>query len=117
MTREEKLEAIYDEIDRTIVFFNQFGGIEFDWDWENYEFLPIMIWDAIDWIENKKFNVNTPIMWFWFDRKDYSDETKLFFIQKYYSEEVCRLRESRRLPLYMQTDECIDFVHSLIQKN
>nr|DAW73475.1 MAG TPA: hypothetical protein [Caudoviricetes sp.] len=24
MTREEKLEAIYDEIDRTIVFFNQF---------------------------------------------------------------------------------------------
>ena len=30
MTREEKLEAIYDEIDRTIVFFNQFGGIEFD---------------------------------------------------------------------------------------
>ena len=24
MTKEEKLEAIYDEIDRTIVFFNQF---------------------------------------------------------------------------------------------
>ena len=116
MTREEKLEAIYDEIDRTIVFFNQFGGIEFDWDWENYEFLPIMIWDAIDWIENKKFDVNAPIMWFWFEDEDYDNDTKLYFIQRHYSEKTCAIWESKRLPIEDQSDECIDFIYSLIKK-
>ena len=75
-----------------------------------------MIGDVLDWIENKKFNVNVPIMWFWFDDGDYSDETKLFLIQKHYSEKACILWESKRLSIEEQSDECIDYVYSLIQK-
>ena len=86
MTREEKLEAIYDEIDRTIVFFNQFWGIEFEWDWENYEFLPIMIWDIMEYFKNSRWYVDC-IIGLWGDY---------------------------RLPLYMQSEECVDYVYSLI---
>ena len=76
-----------------------------------------MIGDVLEWIENKKFNVDIPIMWFWFDDGDYCDETKLFLIQKYYSEKACILWESKRLSIEEQSDECIDYVYSLIQKD
>ena len=75
---------------------------------------PVMIGDVIDWIENKEFNVNVPIMWFWFDDGDYSDETKLFLIQKHCSEKACSLWEHKRKSIEDQSDECIDYVYSLI---
>ena len=89
MTREEKLEAIYDEIDRTIVFFNQFWGIEFDWEWDDYTFLPIVIGDLMEYFKNSRWYVDC----------------------------IIGLRNDYANPLYLQSDECIDFVHSLIPKS
>lgn len=89
MTREEKLEAIYDEIDRTIVFFNQFWGIEFDWEWDDYTFLPIVIGDLMEYFKNSRWYVGC-IIGLW---NDYAN------------------------PLYLQSDECVDYVYSLIQKS
>lgn len=102
MTREEKLEAIYDEIDRTIVFFNQFGGIEFDWDWENYEFLPIMIWDVLDWIEP-----------YW---RGGAQDTKFSKERKRKVDITLLQWDNKRKPIEEQSDECIDFIYSLIKK-
>lgn len=89
MTREEKLEAIYDAIDRTIVFFNQFWGIEFDREWDDYEFLPIMIGDIMEFYKESRWVVDC-IIGLW---NDY------------------------RKPLYLQSDACIDYVYSLMQKD
>ena len=141
MSREEKIEAIYKEMankKRTfgcrcrindgedVIFIRQNKTWSYLSIRENEEFTlslwytpeiiwhPVMIGDVLDWIENKKFNVGTPIMWFWFDDGDYSDETKLFLIQKHYSEKACILWESKRLSIEEQSDECIDYVYSLI---
>lgn len=143
MTREDKLEAIYQEMaNKKLKLWSKCKSHNWEnvifirknktWSYlsirENEEFTvslwytpeiiwhPVMIWDVLDWIENKKFNVDTPIMWFWFDDGDYSDETKLFLIQKHYSEKACILWESKRLSIEEQSDECIDYVYSLIQK-
>jgi len=75
---------------------------------------PVMIGDALDWIENKKFNVDTPIVWFWFDDEDYDDETKLFLIQIYYSEKVCSLWEHKRKSIEEQSNGLVDFIYGLI---
>ena len=88
MTREEKLEAIYNEIDRTIVFFNQFWGIELDWEWDDYTFLPIVIGDIMEYFKNSRWYVDC----------------------------IIGLRNDYANPLYLQSDECIDYVYSLIKK-
>ena len=143
MTREEKISAIYQEMANkklklwckckshnweNVIFIRKNKTWSYLSIRENEEFTvslwytteiiwhPVMIGDVLDWIENKKFNVNVPIMWFWFDDGDYSDETKLFLIQKHYSEKACILWESKRLSIEEQSDECIDYVYSLIQK-
>ena len=141
MTRDEKIKAIYKEMankKRTfgcrcrindgedVIFIRQNKTWSYLSIRENEEFTvslwytpeiiwhPIMIGGVLDWIENKEFNVNVPIMWFWFDDGDYSDETKLFLIQKHYSEEACSLWEHKRKSIEEQSDGLVDFIYSLI---
>lgn len=123
MTREEKLEAIYDEIDRTIVFFNQFWGIEFNWDWENYEFLPIMIGDVLEHFQDKRFyctKCKKIVDW-----RDVSDDQ---LWGEYYCD-ICNNNSlldikddivfywfKKREPIEAQEDQCVDYIYSLIKK-
>lgn len=79
---------------------------------------PVMIGDVIDWIEKKDFDVNKKIPWFWFeDEKEIDDESKLFLIQDYYTDKIIAFWDKKRESIETQSDECIDYVYSLIQKN
>ena len=77
---------------------------------------PVMIWDVIDWIEKKTFDVNKQIPWFWFEEdEEFDDETKLFLIQDYYIDNLISYWDTKREPVEAQSDDCIDFIYSLIQ--
>ena len=78
---------------------------------------PVMIWDIIDWIEKKDFDINKKIPWFWFDdEEEICDESKLFLIQDYYTDKIIAFWDKKREPVEAQSDDCIDFIYSLIQK-
>jgi len=77
----------------------------------------VMIWDIIDWIEKKDFDINKKIPWFWFeeDEEEFNDGTKLLLIQDYYIDNLISYWETKREPVEAQSDDCIDFIYSLIQ--
>lgn len=78
---------------------------------------PVMIWDVIDWIEKKDFDINKKIPWFWFeDEKGIDDESKLFLIQGYYTDKIIAFWDKKRESIEYQSDDCIDFIYSLIAK-
>ena len=78
---------------------------------------PVMIWDVIDWIEKKDFDINKKIPWFWFDdEEEICDESKLFLIQDHYTDEIIAFWDKKRESIDTQSDECIDYVYSLIQQ-
>lgn len=79
---------------------------------------PVMIGDVLDWIENKDFDTNKKIPWFWFDNEEgIDDESKLFLIQDYYTGKIIAFWNKKRGSIEAQSDECIDYVYSLIQKS
>ena len=78
---------------------------------------PVMIWDIIDWIEKKDFDINKKIPWFWFDdEEEICDESKLFLIQDYYTDKIIAFWDKKREPIESQSDDCIDYIYSLIGK-
>lgn len=78
---------------------------------------PVMIWDVIDWIEKKTFDVNKQIPWFWFEEdEEFNDETKLLLIQDYYVDNIISYWDTKREPVEAQSDDCIDYIYSLIGK-
>jgi hypothetical protein len=78
---------------------------------------PVMIGDVIDWIEKKDFDINKKIPWFWFDDEEgIADESKLFLIQDYYTDEIIAFWDKKRESIESQSDECIDYIYSLIGK-
>ena len=78
---------------------------------------PVMIWDVIDWIEKKEFDINKPIPWFWFEEdEEIADESKLLLIQDYYVDNIIAYWDKKREAIESQSDECIDYIYSLISK-
>lgn len=76
-----------------------------------------MIWDVIDWIEKKEFDVNKPIPWFWFEEdEEFNDETKLLLIQDYYVDNLISYWDKKRESIESQSEDCIDYIYSLIGK-
>lgn len=76
----------------------------------------VMIGDVIDWIEKKEFDIHKPIPWFWFEEdEEISDRSKLLLIQDYYVDNIISYWDTKREPVEAQSDECIDFIYSLIQ--
>ena len=136
MTREEKIEVIYKEMANKeltpwccveVKAQNEYGDFTYRLcrgderpTTEIKEIIghPVMIGDVIDWIEKKDFDVNKKIPWFWFeDEKEIDDESKLFLIQDYYTNKIIAFWDKKRESIETQSDECIDYVYSLIQKN
>lgn len=108
----EKYFVVKDSLDKDVDWF-------YTNDWY-YEFIwhPVMIGDVIDCIEKKDFDVNKKIPWFWFeDEKGIDDESKLFLIQGYYTDKIIAFWDKKRESIETQSDECIDYVYSLIQKS
>ena len=106
----EKYFVVKDSLDKDVDWF-------YTNDWY-YEFIwhPVMIGDVIDCIEKKDFDVNKKIPWFWFeDEKGIDDESKLFLIQGYYTDKIIAFWDKKRESIETQSDECIDFIYSLIQ--
>lgn len=140
MTREKKLEAIYKEmankeltfgckvkfskwiysiIDRENVWFlDSYKGV--DWNIRNTIVIedgvnsrcysieeiighPVMIGDVIDWIEP-----------YW---KGYAQDVKFSQERKRKIDIVLLQWDKKRESIETQSDECIDYVYSLIQKN
>ena len=123
MTREEKLEAIYKEMANkklklwckckshnweNVIFIRKNRGWEYLFLRKNKEFMiplwyspkiiwhPVMIGDVLDWVDEHNKSVRTwmlkyekVIVYFWWNKKE---------------------------PIDKQSDECIDYVYSLIQK-
>ena len=86
---------------------------------DDYEIIwhPVMIWDVIDWIEKKEFDVNKPIPWFWFEEdEEFNDETKLLLIQDYYVDNLISYWDKKRESIESQSEDCIDYIYSLIGK-
>ena len=78
---------------------------------------PVMIGDVIDWIEKKEFDIHKPIPWFWFEEEEkISDESKLYLIQDYYVDNLISYWGQKREAIESQSDECIDYIYSLIGK-
>ena len=78
---------------------------------------PVMIWDVIDWIEKKQFDIHKPIPWFWFEEDEkISDESKLYLIQDYYVDNIIAYWGTKRESIEFQSDECVDYIYSLISK-
>lgn len=139
MTREKKLEAIYKEmankeltfgckvkfskwiysiIDRENVWFlDSYKGV--DWNIRNTIVIedgvnsrcysieeiighPVMIGDVIDWIEP-----------YW---KGYAQDVKFSQERKRKIDIVLLQWDKKREPIEVQSDECIDFIYSLIAK-
>lgn len=76
---------------------------------------PVMIWDVIDWIEKKTFDINKQIPWFWFEEdEEISDGSKLLLIQDYYVDNIISYWDTKRESIESQSDECVDYVYSLI---
>lgn len=78
---------------------------------------PVMIGDVLDWIEKKEFDIHKPIPWFWFEEEEkISDESKLYLIQDYYIDNLISYWDKKRETIESQSDECIDYIYSLISK-
>lgn len=106
----EKYFVVKDSLDKDVDWF-------YTNDWY-YEFIwhPVMIGDVIDCIEKKDFDINKKIPWFWFeDEKGIDDESKLFLIQGYYTDKIIAFWDKKRESIEYQSDDCIDFIYSLIQ--
>lgn len=83
--------------------------------WYEVIWRPVMIWDVIDWIEKKTFDINKKIPWFWFEEdEEISDESKLYLIQDYYIDNVISYWDTKREPVEAQSEDCIDYIYSLI---
>jgi len=107
----EKYFVVKDSLDKDVDWF-------YTNDWY-YEFIwhPVMIWDVIDCIEKTDFDINKKIPWFWFeDEKGIDDESKLFLIQGYYTDKIIAFWYKKRESIEYQSDDCIDFIYSLIAK-
>lgn len=140
MTRKEKIAAIYKEmankeltfgckvkfskwiysiIDRENVWFlDSYKGV--DWNIRNTIVIedgvnsrcysieeiighPVMIWDVIDWIDP-----------YW---KGYAQDVKFSQERKRKIDIALLQWDKKRESIETQSDECIDYVYSLIQKN
>ena len=145
MTREEKIEAIYKEMANkkltlwcrwktrnweNVIFIRKNRGWEYLYMRRNKEFMiplwyvpkviwhPVMIWDVLDYMSKIKFDIKktSSKLWLSFDDRD-TDESKLFLIKEHYYSTLPIRWLNLRKPIEDQTDECIDFVHSLIPKS
>lgn len=145
MTREEKIKAIYKEMankKRTfgcicrrndgedIIFIRKNRKWEYLYMRRNNEFTiplrytpkviwtPVMIWDVLDYMSKIKFDIKktSSKLWLSFDDRD-TDKSKLFLIKEHYYSTLPIRWLNLRKPIEDQTDECIDFVHSLIPKS
>jgi len=64
---------------------------------ETYTYIPVMIWDCLEWIENTHNESN--------DKWEDNIHSLIFFRTEY------------RKPIESQNIECIEFIYSLIQEN
>ena len=145
MTRGEKIKAIYEEIANkerkfgcrcktrnwaNVIFIRKNRKWEYLYIRRNNEFMiplwyvpkviwhPVMIWDVLDYMSKIKFDIKktSSKLWLSFDDRD-TDESKLFLIKEHYYSTLPIRWLNLRKPIEDQTDECIDFVHSLIPKS
>lgn len=77
MNRTEKLDAIYFKIART------WWGT---WPWETGYYLPVMIGDVLDWMEER-------MIWPF---------------------EILIIWKTKREPLDKQSDDCVNYIYSLL---
>ena len=136
MIREEKIEFIYKKIaDKTLNFWCSFKYKDKDFT----EFRICCIkegWWIINWIEwwylkeafRENFINNTIIIWHpvmiwdvmaYFNEKLYQTLNKTWWVWKYYwvNERIIILWFGRmRRPIEEQSDDCIDYIYDLLQK-
>ena len=126
MTREEKITAIYKEMANKKVSFGckyMHNGYRYTVDdsnyrlhkeWNNYCLYIGTICNCPIEIVGKYNEYKIP--WFWFeDEKGIDDESKLFLIQGYYTDKIIAFWDKKRESIEYQSDDCIDFIYSLIQ--
>ena len=128
MTREEKIEAIYKEMANkklklwckckshnweNVIFIRKNRGWEYLFLRKNKEFMiplwyspkiiwhPVMIGDVLDWIDKK----------IWISNHEYEE-----FVINEVNMAILLWGEYPK-PIEEQSDECIDYVYSLIQKD
>ncbi len=91
----EKYFVVKDSLDKDVDWF-------YTNDWY-YEFIwhPVMIWDVIDWIEP-----------YW---KGYAQDVKFSQERKRKINIVLLQWDKKRESIEYQSDDCIDFIYSLIQ--
>lgn len=138
MTREEKLKAIYDEMANKKLGFG--CGVEIDWeigkvvdsdkDWNrlsilrgdwwvtedepSYKFTtiwhPVLIGDVIQYLQDT-------YQWHPDGRWGIEFEPDLYSEEAFYADvnSLCVFWESKRERVDVQSDECIDYVYSLIR--
>lgn len=127
MTREERIKAIYEAMANkkrtfgcrwktlnweSVTFIRKNRGWKYLYMRRNKEFMiplwytpkviwhPVMIWDVLDWIEP-----------YW---SGYVQSVEFTDRRRRKMNLVLLQRDNKRLPIDEQSDECIDFVYSLI---
>ena len=72
---------------------------------------PVMIWDVMEYLENKS---QSQIV----EHEDDEDEDWFYSREDYYEDvaEISDCWKDKRLSIDEQSDECVDFVYSLISK-
>lgn len=87
MNKEEQINFIYEEIAERI---------NFDWlDWQSlvtWDLSPVFIWDVLDYIDRKTF-------------------------REFLYSHLIEMWEEKRGPIEEQSDECVEFVYSIIKYN
>lgn len=129
MTREEKLEAIYEEIANKELTFGC-KAKHTTKRWLIYD--VILVWQMIYW---EKYFVRSDSLWYdveWVYEKDWTFETiwhpimlgaifewyssKKWFISSQFIMELIEKWTWYDRPIEEQSDECVNFVYSLIRK-
>ena len=90
----------------------EWEDIWLNWTRESYDW-DCMIWDILDYLKRKKFNINNIPLWLDFV-KETTDDNKQYSIYLYHRNSTIWLREYLRKPIYQQTSECIEYIYKLL---
>lgn len=97
------------------ISFNDWYDETFEWIWEDelirYKLIwiighPVMIWDVFDYINEEKINMVWSDSSYAIDVRDWEQFINIF-----------NLWGHKRKPIEEQSDECVNFIYSLIKNN
>ena len=114
MLNQEKIDKIYEVIaDKTeMVMWGK--SWNFQAILERPKDYPVMIWDVLDWIQNKIIWWDTWV-WYFYERDVWDWVYLALTTSWYYANDLGKVRKHKRKPIEDQTDETIDFVYSLVK--